>query len=57
MDWIQVFTIIGALGAFILWSHQKLDSDISKVEGKIEVAHRRMDQLYQVIIDMLKAGR
>lgn len=54
MDWIQVFTIIGALGAFILWSHQKLDSDISKVEGKIEIAHRRMDQLYQIIIDLLK---
>ena len=57
MDWFQVFTIIGVLGAFMFWIFQKLDTDIQKVEGKIETAHRRMDQLYQVIIDLLKQGR
>lgn len=52
MDWLQVLTIIGALGGFILWSHSKLDADISKVDEKIESAHRRMDGLYQTIVSM-----
>lgn len=66
MEWIQVFTIIGVLGAFIVWMFQKLDSDIksanTSVNSKIDTldndikqAHRRMDQLYQVIIDLIKS--
>lgn len=61
MEWLQTFTIIISLAGCMYWmktdikSHiDRLDSDISKVDGKIELAHRRMDQLYQVIIDILK---
>ncbi len=68
MDWIQVITIIGTLSAFMMWMKNdlalmkndlkqdisRLDVDMKIVDGKIEVAHRRMDKLYQVIIDLLK---
>lgn len=64
MDWIQVFTIVVSLAGFIYWMKSdlkghidRLDADIGKVDKKIEMAHRRMDQLYQVIIDLLKSGR
>lgn len=67
MEWIQVFTIIGALGAFIMWNTQRIDHDIKALDenidneikaldGKIDVAHRRMDQLYQTLIDIVKKG-
>lgn len=54
MDWIQAITIIGTLGGFMLYKFSKLDGDIKSVDQKIETAHRRMDQLYNIIIDMLK---
>lgn len=47
MDWTQAFTIIGVLGAFTFWLFTKLDSDI-----KQQV--QRIDQLYQMFIDLLK---
>lgn len=64
MEWIQTVTIIGSLGGFIMWitqrlekDIQRLDSDIKELSGKVDTEtrtlHRRMDQLYQVIIDLL----
>jgi hypothetical protein len=47
MDWIQVFTIIGSLGAFTFWLFTKLDADIRN-------SNQRIDQLYQMFIDLLK---
>jgi hypothetical protein len=50
MDWIQVFTIIGILGGFTFWMFTKLDTDIRN-------SHQRIDQLYQMFIDLLKEGK
>jgi hypothetical protein len=47
MDWIQVFTIIGSLAAFTFWLFTKLDNDV-RAQGQ------RIDQLYQMFIDLLK---
>jgi hypothetical protein len=47
MDWTQAFTIIGTLGAFTFWLFTKLDSDV-------RASNQRIDQLYQMFIDLLK---
>ena len=50
MDWIRVITIIGSLGTFTFWLFTKLDSDIRS-------SNQRVDQLYQMFIELLKEGR
>jgi hypothetical protein len=50
MDWIQVITIIVTLGTFMFWMLNKLDSDIKS-------SNQRVDQLYQMFIDLLRDGK
>jgi len=47
MDWSQAITIIGSLGAFTFWLFTKLDSDVKS-------QNQRIDQLYQMFIELLK---
>lgn len=47
MDWTQAFAIIGSLGAFTFWLFTKLDSDI-------RAQNARVDQLYQMFIELLR---
>lgn len=47
MEWVQVFTIIGSLGAFTFWLFTKLDNDV-RAQGQ------RIDQLYQMFCDTQK---
>jgi hypothetical protein len=47
MDWTQAFFIVGSLGAFTFWLFTKIDSDV-RAQGQ------RIDQLYQMFIDLLK---
>jgi hypothetical protein len=61
MDWLQVFTIIGVLGGLIIFMVNKMDADIKAVCTRIDAQSarldghaQRMDQLYQVILEMLK---
>lgn len=54
MDWTQAFAIIGATGAFILWAYSKLDSDIKSLGTRMDQHSARIDQLYQMFIDLLK---
>ena len=65
MDWVQTLTIIGVnialIGAFIgvlIHMMNKLDSDIksmgSRLDTHIAASNQRMDQMYGIIIDMLK---
>ncbi len=54
MDWIQAFTIIGVLGAFTFWLFTKLDADIRASNADIRASNQRVDQLYQMFIDLLK---
>lgn len=50
MGWEQAFTIIGSLGVFTFWLFTKLDSDI-------KAQSTRIDQIYQMFVDLLKEGR
>lgn len=47
MDWSQAIAIIGSLGAFTFWLFTKLDADI-------RASNQRVDQLYQMFIELLK---
>lgn len=47
MDWTQAVFIVGTLGAFTFWLFTKLDSDLRS-------SNQRIDQLYQMFIDLLK---
>ncbi len=68
MDWTQAFAIIGSLGAFTFWLFTKLDNDIkasnTRFDNEIKASNarqdaqmNRIDQLYQMFIDLLKEGR
>ncbi len=71
MEWIQVLTVIGVnialFGAFaslVVWVMNKLDSDIKALGTQIESSNRRLDghavridQLYQMFVDLLKEKR
>ncbi len=63
-----IISIIGTLGTFMYWQYQKLDSDINNVANSLDgwTKHltamqasqsKRTDDLYNVIIDMLKKGK
>lgn len=61
MDWIQAITIIGVLGGFMIYMLQRVEKDISTLASRMDGFERRMDghatridQLYKIIVDMLK---
>jgi hypothetical protein len=54
MDWTQAIAIVGALGTFGLWLFTKLDSDIKSQNQRLDAQVQRIDQLYQMFIDLLK---
>ena len=54
MDWMQAITIIGTLGTFTYWLFTKLDEDLRAMHHRIDQANQRIDQLYQMFVDLLK---
>lgn len=68
MEWAQVLTIvgvnlalIGAMATLVIWAVNKLDDDIKTIGIRMDAHATRMDghatridQLYQVILGMLK---
>lgn len=71
MDWFQVGTIIGvnialfgALATLIVWVVNKLDADVKSINADVKSAMNRLDghairidQLYQMFIQLVKEGR
>ena len=64
MDWIQVVTIIGSLGAFGWYFLNRLEKDIDKIDKKCDAFERRMDshaaridQLYGMFVQLLQRDR
>lgn len=56
--------LFAALATLVIWSVNKLDADIKSTQSdhKIAIARldghaKRMDQLYKIIIDLLKVGK
>jgi hypothetical protein len=71
MDWTQTITIIGVMGALfsvfatmMYWLVSRLDSDIKAIGSDVKSCTARLDghamridQLYKIIVDLLKEGR
>lgn len=64
MDWLQVLTIvavnialIGAIATLIVWTVNKLDADVKSIGNRLDGHAQRIDQLYSVILQMLKEKR
>lgn len=64
MDWTQTITIISvnvalfALFATLgIWSLNKLDSDIKGISSRMDSHAARIDQLYKMFVDLLKAQK
>lgn len=64
MDWIQVLTIIGSIAAINLYFISRLEKDIAAVDADIKSLTNRLDrhasridQLYNMFIDLLKSGQ
>lgn len=45
--------LIGILGAFLFKAIERLDSDIKKLNGRLESKTARIDRLYQMFCDLL----
>lgn len=56
MDWNQACTIIGVLGLFNLWFFIKLEWDMKESNARQEAQIARIDQIYGVILSMLRDG-
>jgi len=57
MDWIQVFTIIGVLGAFMMYMLQRIEGDIDASNRRQDAHAQRIDQLYRMFVDLVKEGK
>jgi hypothetical protein len=65
---VEIFGVVGSIGGFVLWSTTKLDGDLkllaSRIDNdtkmlisRIDSSHARIDQLYQMFVDLLKEGQ
>ncbi|MEK6880828.1 MAG: hypothetical protein AABY22_14510 [Nanoarchaeota archaeon] len=61
MDWYQVITIIGVLGGFMFYMLQRIENDIHRIENRMDKTDsrldghaQRIDQMYTIILQMLK---
>lgn len=71
MDWTQVGTFIGinialfgAIAGLIIWTVTKHDSEIKSIVSRLDATNSRLDghasridQLYQMFVDLIKEGR
>lgn len=64
MDWLQILTIvgvnlalIGAMTTLVVWAINKLDADVNKIGNRLDGHAQRIDQVYGVILQMLKEKR
>ncbi len=64
MDWAQVWTIVGvnialiaSMITIVVWVATKHDGDIKKMENRLDGHAARIDQLYQMFVDLIKEGR
>ena len=56
MGWTQTIAII-TLTAFIFWLFTKLDNDIKDLCSRQDAQTQRIDQLYQMFVELLKERR
>ena len=61
MDWAQIWTIAGinitlfaAMATLVVWAINKLDYDIKAMTSRLDGHAQRIDQVYGIILQMLK---
>jgi hypothetical protein len=64
MEWFQVLTIVGvnitmvaALSALVIWTVTKHDAEIKSIANRLDGHAARIDQLYQMFVDLIKEGK
>ena len=60
MDFIQYIGLLGSfLGCFgyLLYRIDSFESKFQHMENKMDVRDQRIDNLYQMFVDLLKEGR
>lgn len=58
MDWYQLGTLIGvivALVGVVIWMVNKLDNDVKALSTRMDGHAQRIDQLYTMFVDLVKA--
>lgn len=61
MEWAQVFTFLGinialfgAMATLVIWAVNKTDNDVKSIGSRLDGHAQRIDQLYGIIVQMLK---
>ena len=54
MNWMHTLTIIGVLGSFGFYMLSKIDNDIRMHCSRHDAQTQRIDQLYNMFVDLLK---
>ena len=71
MDWAPILTLAGVnialiacMATLVIWAISKLDADVKSCSadvkacmGRLDSHATRIDQLYQMFVDLLKEGR
>lgn len=62
MDWAQTLTIIGVniallggMTTLVIWAINKMDADVKALGTRLDGHAQRIDQLYKMFVDLLKA--
>jgi hypothetical protein len=61
MDWNQLWTIIGvnialvaSMATLVIWAVSKMDADVKSIGNRLDGHATRIDQLYQMFVDLVK---
>jgi len=57
MDWVQTISIIVTVIASAFYIHREVHEDINAANARADIQSQRIDQLYNMFVDLLKEGR
>lgn len=57
MDWIQTLSIIATVLGTAYYIHRDIKQDIAIQVSRIDQCNARIDQLYQMFIELVKEGK
>jgi len=55
MEWLHALTIIVSLGGMMYWFKMDLQKHIDRIDQDAKGQAERIDRLYQMFVDLLKA--
>jgi hypothetical protein len=64
MEWAQILTLAGinvaliaAMTTMVVWTATKHDAEIKSIANRLDGHAGRIDQLYQMFVDLIKEGK